>query len=298
MPSVFPKARRSRPLLGTFVEIQAEGLDSDLLHQAIEKAFAAVAIVQQLLSFHDPTSELSLLNRTAGGPPLRLHAWTWQVLKAAVALQIESKGAFNVAIAEPLLRWGYLPRHSPKTNHSSEEGELAIELQADQKARLTSSRGKIDLGGIAKGFAVDCAVNALIENGVPMGIVNAGGDLRVFGEHRFSIWLRDKNGAIEKQIQLQNTALATSGTYWSERPFAGRRVSPLINPQTQDSSLEIRTVSVRAPICLWADALTKVIINLGENGFPLLRKYGAESFFVPQEGEPRYSAGWDEETWH
>ena len=94
--------RRTQPLLGTFVEIAAAGADRDDLQQAIDKAFAAVAQVHRLMSFHDPHSDVSRLNREASTRAVPVHAWTYQ--------HRQSAGVFDVTVAPLLQQCGLLPR--------------------------------------------------------------------------------------------------------------------------------------------------------------------------------------------
>src|SRR5262245_49914085 len=101
--------RRARPLLGTFVEIAAVGSDRSELDAAVEAAFAAIAKVHRLMSFHEPASDVSRLNRAAAMRPVRVEAWTWDVIAAAVDLNRRSHGAFDIAVAPLLQDAGLLP---------------------------------------------------------------------------------------------------------------------------------------------------------------------------------------------
>src|SRR5471030_903585 len=97
--------RRARALLGTFVDIAADGDDAD----AIDAAFAAIATVNRLMSFHSPDSDVSLLNREAARRPAQVHPWTYQVLEAAQELHRGAQGYFDIAIAPLLRAQGLLP---------------------------------------------------------------------------------------------------------------------------------------------------------------------------------------------
>src|SRR5712671_5089923 len=116
--------RRARPLLGTFVEITASHVslaDALLavgslaeLEVAVEEAFEAVARVHRLMSFHDPASDVSRLNRDAAARPVRVDPWTFEVLQTAVALHGRSNGVFDIAVAPALQEMGRLPRHGDR----------------------------------------------------------------------------------------------------------------------------------------------------------------------------------------
>jgi len=106
---------RARPLLGTFVEIAAAGVARSDLEAAVEAAFAAVATVHRLMSFHDPASDVSRLNRAAPvlgrarGRAVPVHPFTWQVLAAAADMSWRSAGLFDITVAPVLQRMGLLP---------------------------------------------------------------------------------------------------------------------------------------------------------------------------------------------
>ena len=279
--------RRARPLLGTFVEITATGRSGDNLPAAIDRAFAVIGRVQRLMSFHDPRSEVAQLNRQAERRAVRVSAWTWQVLLAAQRLHRETSGAFDITIAPLLQEWGFLPR-DPRDGEVGPcpGGAEDIELLPGQRVRFRRPL-RIDLGGIAKGFAVDQAVEELRASGVPAGVVNAGGDLRVFGSLRQPVHVRHpaRPGVTIPLRPLAEAALATSATYFSRRIVGHRRVSPLVDAARGRACLRGVSVSVQAPTCLVADALTKVLFAQGRKAAPLVRGFGATAFIVNRRGE-------------
>src|SRR5262249_43152120 len=149
--------RRCRPLLGTFVEIQASAINAADLRRGFEAAFVAIEQVQQLMSFHDRQSELSCINRDAFYRPVRVHPWTWRVLKSARELSRNSHGIFDVTTARQLVKWNYLPKHNARIGHG-----IWRDIIFEKNHHIRFCRPlTIDLGGIAKGFAVDRAVAAL-----------------------------------------------------------------------------------------------------------------------------------------
>jgi len=253
---------RAQPWLGTRVEIHLCGLGREQLFAASADAFAAISEVHRRMSFHSPTSDLSRLHSGAGGP-VSIHPWTRSVLEAALAFEDESDGAFDVTVAGRLVLWGLLPR--PAGAHGGAETARglreALELLPGAAARLRYPV-LVDLGGIAKGFAVDRAIDALRAAGVPAALVNAGGDLRAFGRHPWPVWIRDPRHPERASggLALDDGALATSGPYFAETLHRGRRVSPLVDPRLGAPILGSRSVSILAPTCLEADALTKIAL--------------------------------------
>jgi thiamine biosynthesis lipoprotein len=288
--------RRARPLLGTFVEIASAGAAHGETACAIEAAFDAVANVHRLMSFHDPDSDVSRLNREASVRDVAVHPWTYRVLETAIALQRESNGTFDIAVAPVLQKLGRLPRHAGETELAAvaTRNFEAIELQHDCRVRFRDRSVRIDLGGIAKGFAVDRAVDVLRARGQWHGVVNAGGDLAAFGPRQQAIHIRDPREPRRSlcQVAITDTALASSGRSFD--PFEAAHVSgaPVIDPMTQAPTTDIVGATVRAPSCMIADALTKIVMISGEGAGELLAQYQAGALVVFKSGDVRITPDW------
>ncbi|MEO7934424.1 MAG: FAD:protein FMN transferase [Chthoniobacterales bacterium] len=262
--------RRARPLLGTFVEINARGTCAE---EAVEAAFAEIEKVHRLMSFHDPASDVSHFNATPVGKKIRLHPWTHRVLRLAAQLSEDSGGVFDITVAPALAALGFLP---PTPRHSGSWRDL--HLHSDGTGMKTQPL-TIDLGGIAKGFAVDVAVRKLMRfPGIAAGLVNAGGDLRAFGNEPWPVAIRHASDPGQRAaiIQLQNAAVATSAGYYRSRQHDGTRITALIHGISRQPLSADGSVSVIAPTAAVADALTKVIA-LGASP-RILRKYRAQSY--------------------
>lgn len=268
---------RARPLLGTLVEIGARGASAQAIDDTIDQAFAAVQSVHDRMSYHDPASDVSLLNR-AGTDCIAVHPLTWAVLALAREVAQASDGRFDVSLAPELVRHGYLPRHAGFAQPAPEANWQHIELLPDNRVRLARPL-HLDLGGIAKGYAVDCAIRALRNAGMEAGRVNAGGDLRLFGAAEEAIHVRHPHAATRllPLCRLSDGAVATSATYFAGRLMDGRTVSPLIDAATRLPCASGRSVSVLAARCAVADALTKVVYADPEAALPALRHFGAHA---------------------
>lgn len=271
-----PLVERMRPLLGTFVTIQAEGdaeFPAQQVESAVESAFQAIVQVDKLMSFHRRSSDIGHLNRARPGSILRVHRWTFHVLQEALQLWRWSEGAFDCNVGGALIRAGLLPKKilgCPR--HRNSRGE-AIRLYGNRSVRL-NSRVAIDLGGIAKGFAVDQAISALRAYGVTRGLVNAGGDLRVFGEHMHAVWARCPEDPTRARLlgTLANGAVATSGAYFTQARRTGEIANSAIVRTGLDRLVRMSgSVSVVAKNCLLADALTKVVVLNGRLSTRLAR---------------------------
>ena len=269
---------RCKPLLGTFVEII---IDEDHHHPAIHYAFAAIEKVQELMGFHNPHSELNRINRLSHQQAIDIHPWTAQVLRVAKQIHRQSQGLFNCGIGHRLVAAGLLPQHIDYQNHDLGGIEDVCFLSSEL---ITCSRPIcLDLGGIAKGFAVDMAVRILRSEGVSSGAVNAGGDLKVFGDNPRPIHLRNphKPSELHKIGNLQNAALATSSIYFARR---GNQNSHLINPLATDESNRFiqshDSYSIIAKDCIYADALTKVLAISQQIDHPCFAKFSAQAIRI------------------
>jgi FAD:protein FMN transferase len=279
--------RRCRPLLGTFVEITARGGDEKLLARGIEAGFDAIARVNRLMSFHDPLSDVSRMNREAFPKGVSVHPWTWQVMSAAKRFAEESHGAFDITVAPLLTKWNYLPDRCYRFSPTSTSRDIFLRRNYEVFFR----RGLIvDLGGIAKGFAVDRAVDALKENGIERGIVNAGGDLRTFGPASQLIHLRHPSDPtrVTGAVRLRERAMATSAIYFERRKYRGKYVAPVLNGRTGQPGRELISVSVAAAECMVADALTKIVFALREKTAGLLAQYHADALLLECNGAPSW----------
>jgi len=292
--------RRARPLLGTFVEIVVPRPARRALcdtEAAIAAAFGAVEKVHRLMSFHDPASDVSRLNREAAARAVTVDAWTWRVLAAAVDLHRRSNGLFDIAVAPLLQRLGLLPDPDPRAPAASEAPTLdAVELLSGHRVRFRHPGLRIDLGGIAKGFAVDRALEALRNAGLTGGLVNAGGDLAAFGPAPHAVHIRDPRDPRQTMgpIAIIDEALATSGGRFD--PFGSADVidPAVVDPRTREIVHAVAGVTVRAPSCLVADALTKVVMIAGEAASPLLDHFHASALLVQQDGGVRVTPAWQD----
>jgi thiamine biosynthesis lipoprotein len=140
-------------------------------------------------------------------------------------------GVFDVTVADVLVRHGFLPPMGPKDARSREATWTDLEILAGNRV-CWRKVGRIDLGGIAKGYAVDMAVEVLKAYGVTTGMVNAGGDLRVFGKPQpVHVRLPDSPGALAPLGSFADCALATTAAYFSSVESTSRPLEPLVDRQ-------------------------------------------------------------------
>jgi FAD:protein FMN transferase len=288
--------RRARALLGTIVEIAAAGLPERDLDAAIESAFAAVEKVHRLMSFHDPESDVSRLNREAASGPVSVDPWTFAVIETATDLHRRSRGLFDVTVAPALQHLGLLPRLESSlcaTSGGETTGE-AVETLPGHRIRFRSPGVQIDLGGIAKGFAVDRARQALEAHGATGGLVNAGGDLAAFGPRAVPVHIRDPRepSRLLAQVEVMNEALASSGGRFDPSGSPAAMAPAVIDARTRQPARAVAGVTVRARSCMLADALTKVAMIAGEAASDLLDDFAASALLVLHTGEMRVTVSW------
>lgn len=267
---------RAKPLLGTFVQIRVAGLEPPAAHRAVGAAFAEIAEIHRLMSFQEESSDVSRLNRGAYGGAVEVDMRTHNVLADALLLSALTAGAFDITVAAELVRRGVLPRHHdlPEAHHDATWKDIA--LLDDLRVRFRKPLW-IDLGGIAKGHAVDRAVECLLDAGASQVCVNAGGDLRVAGPDIEHVPLCPEFNNLEIPIvELSNGSLASSSGAMARQRCGMATGMPHVASGNVPSAPK-QFVSVMAPRCIHADALTKVVMAKGEGSQSLLARFGAQA---------------------
>lgn len=235
------RIRRCRPWLGTLVEIEADCVE------AIEAGFAAIERIHTLMSAHQPTGELSRLNR---GERVEISPDIRAVLDRALFWFAASGGVFDPAAAGRIaIERGALPLH-PGQAYPDRSSDLNV-LRMDGTVAWLERPACLDLGGIAKGHAVDVAVGAMRASGARTGLVNAGGDLAVFGQpHRIEV-VDPATRAPLLHVQLEDRALATSAGI--------RNAEGLTFAHLPRRCTGFASVTVEAARAIDADTLTKIV---------------------------------------
>ena len=272
---------RCQPLLGTFVEIQTHDAEQSSAQAAtaIASAFEAIQLVEARMSAHSASSDLSRINMLAHTQVVSVHPWVWQVIALSKELYLQSDGLFNVGIGHVLAEKGL---RTVFARHAQTMGDIAdVELLENNQMR-SHKPVHLDLGGIAKGFAVDRAVDVLLANGVSEGVVNAGGDMRVFGEMAHPVQVRSpQNPSLLFDMgHLSNGALATSANYFTPLEKEGCSLGHIVRSQTQQLEKSPASFSVVAPLCELADALTKIFMLSGNAHHPCMTHYQAHAFQI------------------
>jgi thiamine biosynthesis lipoprotein len=264
--------------------MRVEGLPQAEAHAAIDAAFADVAVIHRLMSFHDADSDVSRLNREGARQAVQVHPWTYCVLEEAQRFSFASDGYFDISVGAELVDWELLP-HPAGATGVPEGSWRDIELLPGNRVVFHRPLW-IDLGGIAKGFAVDQATDRLRTHGALDIVVNAGGDIRVQGAIAEPIRLGAASTADTMPVlELSEGSIAGSRGYRQRHWYDGRWWGPHVNAITRAPASTDRFVCVLAERCMVADALTKVVMAVGAGSANLLREFSASAYMHdPSDG--------------
>ena len=259
------------------MSIRVEGLAEEKAHRAIDAAFAEIATVYRRMSFYDPASDISRLNCNAARQRVEVHPWTNFVLEQAQRFSEASEGCFDISVGAELVKWGMLP--APVEESVPRSGSWRdIELLPGSRVAFHRPLW-IDLGGIAKGFAVDRATECLAACGASRTVVNAGGDIRVLGNEAEPIRLGAPSGESGAPVlELADGSAAGSRSVLVRRRQRDYLRGPHIDGSRRLPVLEDRFVCVIAEQCIAADALTKVVMAKGARTAEVLRQCSASAY--------------------
>lgn len=296
--------KRVKLLMGTKVEIVAQGKDRDALERAVSKGFDEVERIEKIFSRFRDDSAISRINQNAGQSPVQVAPEAFMLIEKAVDICVQSSGAFDITILPVLSLWKFGDQNQKPPSAEEVREKLGqvdckkIILKKDQNLVFLPDPGMaIDLGGIVKGYAADKAALVLRQNGVSAGIVNAGGDLRVFGGtgKGLAVGIQDPRqpGKVLAKIYLQDASVATSGDY--ERFFIhnGVRYSHIIDPRTGYPARGEQSVSVASENGAEADAWATALFVLGAGqGLKVIEsKPGLQALFIDGSGKKTASPG-------
>lgn len=267
-------------LLGTFVDVRAEAEDLPRARHAVERAIDAVTTVHRTMSFHERESELTRLHQEAWRNPVRVSAGLYRVLRASIALSRASEGVFDPTVGGSHARAGLLPLHDGCPEPDRIACYKHVELLSEHRIRFRVPL-LIDLGGIAKGYALDMAMRSMRRAGVHSCSINAGGDMCVFSARGVAVHVRHPNRTTAFDVaRLSNGAIATTAPY-----LEGAASRPgVVDPVHQEMIEFASSVTVAAPRGIWADALTKIVALRPHRCGALLRRFGADALRISSDG--------------
>jgi thiamine biosynthesis lipoprotein len=296
--------RDARDMMGTRISVELWSEDPEQAEAGKAAVYEEMAEVNRLMNPWDPDSELSRVNREAHLRPVPVSASIFDVITRSLHYSRISGGAFDVSFASAGQHYDYRARVAPDAQTLEQAvGKIdytAIHLDPETRTVAYGAEGlQVDLGGIAKGYAVDRAIEALIEQGIVSAVVSAGGDSRILGnlgDRPRTIGIRHprKKDDFVVLIPLEDTAISTSGDY--ERFYIddeGRRVHHILDPNTGKSSGAVQSASVLARHAIDSDALSTTTFVLGvEKGLALINSLpDVDAIIIDDKGMLHYSEG-------
>ncbi len=291
-----------RPEMGVPFRIVLYATNQPSADAAAEAAFQRVQELNGVMSDYDPDSELSKLSQTSGqGRPVPVSAELWFVLSRAQELSQRSDGAFDVTVGPFVNLWRRARRqHQLPDPARLEQARQAVGYrkmrlnEKDQSVQLLAPNMRLDLGGIAKGYAVDEALRTLRHFGIGRALVEGGGDVGVSDPPpgkkgwRFELASLDAtNAPPDRFLLLKHAAISTSGDLYQRLEIDGKRYSHIVDPRTGIGLTDHSLVSVVARDSITADSLTKVVSVLGpQMGLKLIEATtGAAARVMREPGE-------------
>jgi len=294
---------REEPIMGTSVRVELWIEDRANGEAAIAAVMERMHQIDEAMSPYKPDSELTRVNRGAADAPIAVSREMYDIVARSIEYSRMSDGAFDITYASAGHLYDYRLGIRPTEDHLARAraaiGWRNLVLDPDARTiRFARPGMRIDLGGFAKGYAVDEGAAIVRSRGICNAIVTAGGDSRIVGDRRGRPWaigIRDprRAGQMVAVLPLQDVALSTSGDY--ERYFEddGVRYHHVIDPATGRSPLGVRSVTVIAPDGLTSEALAKSVFVMGvDRGMRLVESLeGVDAVVVDAAGELHHSAG-------
>jgi thiamine biosynthesis lipoprotein len=295
-----------RLVMGTFARVVAVAKDADTAEKCIEAALAEIYKVDDLMSDYKGDSEISRLNRDGFKTAVRLSQSTYEVIQRSIRFSRLTDGAFDITVGPlvDLFRAAkdkqVLPNEDDIAHAKSKVGFEKLKLDDQNRTvQLTVDGMRLDLGGIAKGYAIDKAIEAMQSHGAVGGMVDIGGDIRCFGaplknKPHWTIGLQNPNveqDTAEQELMLKlklaNGAVATSGDYQQFVVIEDKRRGHIIDRRTGTSAEGLSSVTIIADNATDADALATAVSVMGvEKGLALIEQLpGTEAIFITSQPE-------------
>jgi len=290
-------------IMGTRIVVELWSEQPTAGEHAIDAVLAEMRHIDAAMSTYKPDSEVSRVNAEAARHPVKIGAELFGLLQTALEYSRITDGAFDITYASVGFMYDFRARHHP------DDQQIAAALpavnyhhlvldRATRSVRFTQAGVRIDLGGIAKGYAVDRGIEILQRLDIRHALVSAGGDSRIIGDRFGKPWIvgirhPDRKDEVIARIPLVDTAISTSGDY--ERYFdeRGVRYHHIIDPRTGHSASAVRSATVLAPTATRTDGLSKTAFVLGaEAALRIYARLGdVEAILVRPDGKVLYSRG-------
>lgn len=287
--------------MGTLVRVEIWHQDAAVAGQLSAKVFAEMQRIENSMSPYIESSLLSQVNRDAVRQEVSIDDELYYVIKKSLDYSLKTQGAFDITFASVGHLYDYRSAKKPSSQQlqaklSAIDYRSVVLDETNKTIRFLNSNTKVDLGGIAKGYAVDQCIELLKQHGVTSALVSAGGDSRLLGDRQGRPWyIGIKNprgdGNVMK-LPLVDVAVSTSGDYERFFEFEGERYHHILNPQTGTSAKNIQSVTIIADRAIDSDALSTSVFVMGKDkGLKLIESLANVSAIIIQgNGEVFYSS--------
>jgi thiamine biosynthesis lipoprotein len=293
----------SRPMMGTEISVQLWQDDTIDGETAIEAVFAEMLRIDELMSTYKEDSRISEINRDAADRAVPAGHELYDLIVRSLDMSILTRGAFDITFDSVGQHYDFRSRQRPDQETVEQELKYIdyrlVQTDAAAKSiRFLQPGVRINLGGIAKGYAVERGASILRKMGIRHAIVTAGGDSRLVGDRRGQPWVvgvRDprNDGEVSVRIPLENEAISTSGDY--ERYFEedGKRYHHIIQPATGEPANGVHSATIVGPDAVITDALSTSVFVMGvDQGLRLIATLpDYEGIVIDAEGRMFYSDG-------
>ncbi len=295
--------KRTDAIMGTRIYVELWDTDGTHGEAAIDAVMAEMRRIDELMSHYKPESELSSINQHAADHPVEVDKELYDLIKLSTHYSEITEGAFDITYASV----GYLYDYPAHVRPTEAQIKAALPAVSWRNMKLDDAHHtvffehkgmRIDLGGIGKGYAVDCGINILQKRGIQHAVVTAGGDTRIIGDHMGRAWLvairhPDDPNKVVTRIPLSDAAMSTSGDY--ERYFDenGVRYHHIIDPRTGHSASRVRSATIIGPTATQTDGMSKTAFVLGpEKALEIINRMPEyDAVFVAPDGKVFYSDG-------
>lgn len=295
--------RDEQPIMGTAVRVELWHEDEAAGKAAIGAVMEEMRRIDRLMSTYKESSEISRVNREAVARPVLISRELLELIQRSLEISELTGGAFDITYASA----GHLYDFRRKVKPSEQALAEALPAISYRHVALDRDKGtihflrpgvRIDLGGIAKGHAVDRSIGLLHAHGIAQAIVSAGGDSRIIGDHRGRPWVvgvRDprREGTVATVLPLVNVAVSTSGDYERYFEAEGVRYHHIINPKSGRPVAGVRSATVIGADSTTTDALSTSVFVMGvAKGLALIESLpDVEGIIIDDQGRLHYSSG-------
>ncbi len=296
--------KQQRDIMGTRISVELWHQSESKAMQCSDKIFAEMHRLDTMMSPYQPGSEISFINNNASIATIEISDEMARIIDRSLHFSTISEGAFDITFASIGYRYDYRKQVKP-SDQLIETSLQSVDYRHinlnNNQLRFNDAGVRIDLGGIAKGYAVDRAIEIAKRCGIVEAMISAGGDSKIMGKKQGKPWIigiqhpRKKN-ELALRLPLSDTAISTSGDYQRFFIRDGQRIHHIINPSTGRSAISTWSATVTGPDAITTDALSTTIFVLGaKKGIALIETLeNIDAVIIDNKGNVHYSSGLQE----